>query len=173
VLFRSYLAFEICRRFPERVAGLILAATKAAPDSDDMKAARDKSIAVVKTEGIDPIVASLLPRLLAPSAYEENPDLVEFLEGMIQSTSPAGVSGAAAAMRDRADSTPDLPQLNVPTLVIHGEEDQLIPHAEATAMAAAIPEAELMIIPGAGHMPNLEKPEIFNDAVRDFLESFY
>jgi len=169
----GYLAFEICRRFPERVAGLILAATKAAPDSDDMKAARDKSIAVVKTEGIDPIVASLLPRLLAPSAYEENPDLVEFLEGMIQSTSPAGVSGAAAAMRDRADSTPDLPQLNVPTLVIHGEEDQLIPHAEATAMAAAIPEAELMIIPGAGHMPNLEKPEIFNDAVRDFLESFY
>lgn len=169
----GYIAFEFCRRFPERVAGLILAATKATADDVATQAARKKSIAVIKTEGIEPIVANLLPRLLAPSAYEENPDLVEFLQDMMSSTSIEGVAGASAAMRDRPDSTPDLAQLTVPTLIIHGEDDQLIPVAEAQAMANTIPKAELMIIPGAGHMPNLEKPEIFNDAVRDFLESFY
>lgn len=169
----GYLAFEICRRYPERVAGLILASTKATPDSDEVKAARNKTIEVVQADGVESTVEGLLPKLLAPSAYEENPDLVEFLQDMMMATSAAGLAGAAAAMRDRPDSTPDLAGLAVPTLIIHGEEDQLIPYAEAQAMAASIPDAELVIVPGAGHMPNMEQPDVFNDAVRDFLESFY
>jgi len=169
----GYVAFELCRRYPERVAGLILVATKATADSAEVKAARDKSVQVVNKEGVEPIVAGLLPRLLAPDSYEEQPELVEFLQDIMLATSAAGVAGAAIAMRDRPDSTADLSGLKVPTLVIHGEEDQLIPHAEAQSMAAAIPDAELLIVPGAGHMVNLENPELFNEAVRDFLESFY
>ena len=88
-------------------------------------------------------------------------------------TSTDGVVGALAAMRDRPDSTPDLPALDVPVLILHGAEDQLIPVAEAEAMAKALPSAKLVVVPGAGHLPNLEQPEIFNDAVRDFLEIFY
>lgn len=169
----GYVAMEICRRYPERVLGLILAATKATADPDAAKAARDESAQVAAAEGVEPIVAGLLPKLLAPQAYEKEPDLVEFLQDMMLSTSPNGMVGALAAMRDRPDSTPDLPGWNVPSLVIHGEEDQLIPHAEAMAMAAALPDAELVIVPGAGHMVNLEQPEAFDDAVRDFLVPFY
>ncbi len=169
----GYLAFEICRRFPERVAGLILAATKATNDTDEIKAVRDESARVALAEGVAPIAAGLLPKLLAPHKYDEDPDLVEFLQDMMLATSPAGIVGAQAAMRDRPDSTPDLPDLNIPTLIVHGDEDQLIPLAEAQAMAAGIPNAELVIIPGAGHMPNLEQPTVFNDAVREFLELFY
>ena len=169
----GYLAFEICRRFPERVAGLILAATKATADTDEAKEARDKSARVAKSKGLAPIVAGLLPKLLAPDAYDEQPEMVAFLEEMMLATPPEGIVGAQAAMRDRPDSTSDLPKLKIPTLVIHGTEDQLIPVAEAEATAAGIPGAELLIIPGAGHMPNLEQPAAFNDAVRDFLESFY
>ena len=88
---------------------------------------------------------------------------------MMLATSPEGIVGALGAMRDRPDSTPDLPGLAVPALVIHGEDDQLIPSSEAEAMAAALPEAELVIVPGAGHMVNLEQPAVFNDALRDFL----
>jgi pimeloyl-ACP methyl ester carboxylesterase len=169
----GYVAFEICRRHPERVAGLILAATKATADPDAAKAARDESARVAAAEGAGPIVAGMLPKMLAPQTYEEEPDLVEFLQDMMLATSAEGMVGALAAMRDRPDSTPDLPGLAVPTLVIHGEDDQLIPPAEAQAMAAAIPEAELVIVPGAGHMVNLEQPAVFNEAVRGFLESFY
>jgi len=92
---------------------------------------------------------------------------------MMLETSPDGVVGALAAMRDRPDSTPDLSALDVPVLILHGAEDQLIPVAEAEAMAATLPSAKLVVVPGAGHLPNLEQPEIFNDAVREFLEIFY
>ena len=88
-------------------------------------------------------------------------------------SSVAGVVGALAAMRDRPDSTPDLADLNVPTLVIHGAEDQLIPRSEAEAMAAALPDVTFAVADGAGHLPNLEQPEFFSDTVREFLEGFY
>ena len=82
-----------------------------------------------------------------------------------------GRTGALAAMRDRPDSTPTLGDIDVPVLVIHGADDQLIPVSEAEAMAAAVPDGRLVIIPDAGHLPNLEQPDAFNDAVIDFLEA--
>ena len=81
-----------------------------------------------------------------------------------------GMIGALQAMRDRPDSTPTLGKIAVPTLIIHGEADQLIPVAEAEAMYRAIDEAEMVIVENAGHLPNLEQPDIFNDAIIDFLE---
>ncbi len=169
----GYVAFEICRRFPERVSGLILAATKATADTIEGKSARDESARVVLAEGVEAIASGMLPKLLAPKTYADDPDLVDFLQEMMHATSPEGMAGALAAMRDRPDSSPDLPGLLVPALVIHGEEDQLIPQDEAQAIAEAIPGAELAIIPDAGHMLNLEQPAVFNEIVRDFLESFY
>ncbi len=76
-------------------------------------------------------------------------------------------------MRDRPDSAPLLPGITVPTLVVHGVEDQLIPVSEAQAMHEAIPKSDLVLVPGAGHLPNLEQPDLFNDAVREFLAQFY
>ena len=167
------MAFEFCRRFPERVAGLILAATKAGADSTEGRAGRDEAAGVVIAEGIVPIADGMLPKLLAPGTYEKEPDLVEFVWEMMVDTSTDGAIGALAAMRDRPDSTDDLPGLDVPTLIIHGAEDQLIPLAEAEIMQAGIPGAELVVVAGAGHLPNLEQPELFNEAVREFLEGFY
>jgi pimeloyl-ACP methyl ester carboxylesterase len=169
----GYVAFEFYRRYPERVAGLILAATRAGDDSAEVKEARDKAAGVAIAEGIGPIAEGMLPKLLAPDNYEAQPDLVDYVREMMLETSPDGVVGALAAMRDRPDSTPDLSALDVPVLILHGAEDQLIPVAEAEAMAAALPSAKLVVVPGAGHLPNLEQPEIFNDAVREFLEIYY
>lgn len=169
----GYVAFEFARRYPEKVAGLILAATRAGADSPEVKEARDKAAGVAIAEGTPAIAEAMLPKLLAPDSYENQPDLVDFVREMMLETSEDGIVGAQAAMRDRPDSTPDLAGLKVPVLVIHGEEDQLIPLAEAEAMAAALPMSRLEVIPGAGHLPNLEKPQEFNDAVREFLEIFY
>jgi 3-oxoadipate enol-lactonase len=169
----GYVAFEFCRLYPERVAGLILAATRAGADSAEVKDARDKAAGVAIAEGTAAIAEGMLPKLLAPDNYEAQPDLVDFVREMMQETSEDGVVGALTAMRDRPDSTPDLAALDVPVLILHGQEDQLIPLAEAEAMAAALPRAKLVVVPGAGHLPNLEQPEIFNDAVREFLEIFY
>ena len=80
--------------------------------------------------------------------------------------------GALQAMKNRPDSTPTLAQIDVPTLVIHGEEDQIIPLAEAEAMFEAIEGSEMVVLENAGHLPNLEQPEKFNEAVADFIELF-
>ncbi len=166
----GYIALDFYRRYPERVAGLILAATRAGADSEEGKAARDAAIATARAEGTAPIVAGMLPKLMAPASYEDD-EIVEFVTEIMEGASQEGVIGALAAMRDRPDSTPTLAEIDVPTLIVHGAEDKIIPLSEAQAMADAIPDAHLVVVPDAGHLPNLEQPDIFNDAVVDFLES--
>jgi pimeloyl-ACP methyl ester carboxylesterase len=169
----GYIALDFCRRYPERVAGLILTATRAGADSAEAKKSRDEAAGVAIAEGAPAIADAMLPKLLAPGTYEAQPEVVDFVLDMMLETSEDGIVGALAAMRDRPDATGDLPGLDVPTLVVHGADDQLIPVAEAEAMAAALPRAKLVVVPDAGHLPNLEQPDFFNDAVRDFLEIFY
>lgn len=168
----GYVAFEFYRRYPERVAGLILAATRAGADTPEGQAGRDKMAALAQEEGVEAVAAAMLPKLLAPATYEEQEDVVEFVQEMMEETALDGVLGALAAMKNRPDSTPTLAQIDVPTLIIHGAEDQLIPLAEAQAMHQAIPGSRLVVIDDAGHMPNLEQPDDFSDAVADFLEQF-
>ena len=169
----GYIALDLARRHPERVSGLILAATRAGADSEEAKAGRDDMARLVRKEGVAAVADRMLPKLLAPDSYRELPDLVEFVRDIMLATSEEGVVGALAAMRDRPDSTPLLSQIQVPTLVVHGQEDQLIPADEARATAAALPHGELVLIPEAGHLPNLEQPGLFNETVRIFLERFY
>jgi pimeloyl-ACP methyl ester carboxylesterase len=90
---------------------------------------------------------------------------------MVTGSPPDGVAGALAAMRDRHDAVDLLPRITVPTLVIAGSDDQLIPLAEARAMAAAIPRAHFAVIPSAGHLAPLEQPVNTSRVIREFLES--
>lgn len=166
----GYIALEFCRRYPEHVAGLILAATRAGADSAEGKANRDKTIADVDAGGMSVLVDGMLPKLLSPETAVSDPDLADFVREMMLDTSVAGAKGALAAMRDRADSTDLLGEIDVPVLIIHGEDDQIIPIAEAEAMHKAIPGSQLVRVPDAGHLPNLEQADVFNDAVIDFLE---
>ena len=169
----GYIALEFYRRYPEQVAGLILAATRAGADSVEGKAGRDKAAELAKNEGATAVSSGMLPKMLAPENYESDEELVEYVEDVMSTASLNGVVGALAAMRDRVDSTPMLSEINVPVLIIHGADDQLIPVAEAEAMHQAISNSELVIVPDAGHLPNLEQPDIFNDAVIDFLEELF
>jgi 3-oxoadipate enol-lactonase len=167
----GYVAFEFFRRYPERVAGLILVSTRAKPDSSEGKAARDAAIEKAQKQGVEAIAADMLPKLLAPQTFEEDDEVVEFVQEMMEGTSLEGIMGALQAIKERPDSTPTLAQIDVPTLIIHGADDLLIPVAEAQDMAAAIKGAQLVVIPDAGHLPNLEQIDAFSDAVIDFIDS--
>ncbi len=168
----GYVLFEFYRRYPERVAGIILTATRAGADSKEGKANRDKAVESVQKNGIRPIAEAMLPKLLAPASYEDK-ELVAYVREMMETASPEGMLGALQAMKNRPDSTPTLAKIDMPTLVIHGEDDQIIPLAEAEAMFEAIEGSEMVVLENAGHLPNLEQPEKFNEAVADFIESFF
>ena len=166
----GYVAFEFYRRYPELVAGLILTATKAAPDSAEAKANRDAAAANVIKNGVTDLVEGMLPKLFSPTTWKNDPELVSFVRDMLMKTSVEGAVGALLAMKERPDSTATLAEIRVPTLIIHGADDQIIPLAEAQAMHKAIKGSKLVVIEDAGHLPNLEQPDEFNDAVIDFLE---
>ena len=167
----GYVAFDFYRRYPEWIAALILVATRAAPDSPEGREDRDRMAQHARKEGVPAIADDMLPKLLAPENYENDHELVAYVRDMVESTSLNGLVGALQAMKERADSRPLLAEIDVPVLIISGEEDQLIPVSEAEEMRDALPNAELVLIPGAGHLPNLEQPLEFNELLWDFLES--
>lgn len=167
----GYVALEFYRRYPEFVAGLILTATRAVADTEEGKANRDKTAESVKANGVQVLSQGMLSKLVSPTTLDSDPELVAFVEEMMNATSVEGAVGALQAMKDRPDSTPTLGEIDVPVLIIHGADDQIVPVAEAEAMHDAIPDSHLVVIPDAGHLPNLEQPDAFNDAVIDFLES--
>jgi pimeloyl-ACP methyl ester carboxylesterase len=167
----GYVAFEFYRRFPEWVAGLVLTATRSGADDEAGRAGRDKMIASVRQSGVEPVSRAMVPKLLAPDTYERNELLVNFVRDMVDSSSTEGIVGALEAMKSRPDSTPLLAEITVPVLIIHGEADQIIPVVEAEAMRDALPDAQLVVLSGAGHLPNLEQADAFNEAIWDFLQS--
>src|SRR5690606_31882342 len=142
----GYIALAIARLFPERVRGLMLLSTRAGADGAEAKANRDKAIATAQEQGPAPAGEGMFPKLLAPANCEAQPETATELKTIMAGATTAGVVMALTAMRDRPDSTPLLSQITVPTLIVHGEDDQVIPKSEAEAMAAAIPNSQLHII---------------------------
>jgi len=165
----GYAALAFARKYPSRLAGLILAATRAGADSAEGKTNREKMATRVREDGIQSVVLSMLPKMLAPKTYETNPALVERVKDIMEETSPQGMIAALLGMRDRPDATQSLERIEVPVLILHGADDQLIPVAEAESMHSAIKGSRLKVLPEAGHLLNMEQPELFNQAVRNFL----
>jgi 3-oxoadipate enol-lactonase len=166
----GYAAFALARRHPGRMRGLVLADTRAEADSPEARTNRSLLAERVRREGVEAIVEAFLPRLLGATSQAERPEVVERVRGMMAATPVRGVIDALAGLGARGDSTPTLRQINVPTLVLCGDEDEITPPAGSRAMAAAIPGARLTLLPGAGHLANMEVPEAFNGELSAFLD---
>jgi pimeloyl-ACP methyl ester carboxylesterase len=128
-------------------------------------------IARVRRDGCAFLADEMVPRLLAPESLKTMPEVVQQVRQIAAGNPPGGIVAALVAMRDRADSTPLLPAITVPTLVLAGRDDRLFPAPAARAMADAIPGAHHAIIPGAGHLAPLEQPVNTGRLVREFLEA--
>lgn len=152
----GYICFAALRLFPERVSGLILIDTRETADSEEARKGRFESIGKVEQQGVAAVADAMLPKMVVSDALK--PEVREIM----MSASPEFVIGALWAMAERPDSSALLPTINVPTLVVVGEEDTITPPADAERMAAAIPGARLVRIAGAAHLSNYEKPEEFN-----------
>ena len=165
----GYVAFECMRLFPERISALVFANTRPEPDPEEMREIRNDMALSVAREGVEVLVELQMERLLAPDSLQDE-ELVEDVRTMILDNSPDGAVAALGAMRERPDSRPLLGEINVPTLVIGGEEDSISSPEVMGDMAARISGARHLTIPNAGHLSNLEAPEKFNAALNDFLK---
>jgi pimeloyl-ACP methyl ester carboxylesterase len=164
------VAMELGLRYPERVAGVVLTATTAAPVTPEEAEMRRATAAQLERDGMLDHSLEMAGRLFGPAARRDPSLVLPVVETML-TTSPAG---AAAALRGRAERPPYdrlLGELRVPALVLAGDEDSYST-AEITAqLVASLPDPEVLILPGIGHMPNLEAPEAFDHAVRSFAAS--
>ena len=167
----GYVALAFARRHAGRLRGLILADTKAEADTPEAKANRDKMIAFAGANAPGQVADQMLPKLLGDTTRAERPAVAEEVKALASAQTPAGIIDGLRALRDRPDATPGLGRIAVPTLVVVGGEDTLTPPDVARTLAAGIPGARLVVIEGAGHLANLERPETFNDALRSFLET--
>jgi pimeloyl-ACP methyl ester carboxylesterase len=166
----GYALFEFWRRHRGRVTALGLFNTKAPADSAEARAGRLQAANDVVERGTEPFFESMVPRLLGKSTRELRPDLVEGALRMMRKMSPEDVAQVQRGMAARPDSVDILKTINVPTVLVTGDEDILTGLNEAELMRQHISSSQLRVIPKAGHYSPWEQPEEAGKLLRQFLE---
>jgi pimeloyl-ACP methyl ester carboxylesterase len=154
----GYVALAVAARHPARVAGLILVGTRADRDSEDVRRGRLEAATAIELGQGDAFLDGMLPRLTHPDAPGE---VAARVRAIARAQDPTAIAGALRALGNREDRSGQLAGMGMPALVIHGADDVPIPVDVAQRMAAALPDARLVVIPGTGHLAPLERPEEF------------
>jgi 3-oxoadipate enol-lactonase len=164
----GYALFEFWRRHREYVAGLVLSNTRASAETAESRANRLRIADQVLSEGTEAFIDDMLVKLIGSTTRSERPEVVEAARCMMQSMSPEDIAGVQPGMADRPDSIETLSTIDVPTLLIAGEED-IPPLSAAELMRDRIPDSTLHVIPKAGHYAAMERPEKYAQVLQEFL----
>ena len=165
----GYIVLRAVERNPERCRALILCDTTANADSNEAKLRRAASIKTVKDNGVKPYAEEFPKAVLSSQTFLNRTFVVDAVRKMIQSNSALGICGALLAMAARTETTPSLPRVSVPTLILVGEEDKTTPPELSEKMHQLIPNSELQTVPNAAHLSNLENSGEFNRHLLNFL----
>lgn len=166
----GYVALELYRRHPRRIAALVLLDTRAEADTPEGRRGRRETVDRIREDGIGVLESSMLPKLLTNRSREERGVLTERVRGMMRATTARAAIRTVEGLAERPDQRELLPTITVPTLVAVGAEDPITPPAVAEAMASAIPGAgPAVVIPDAAHLMPLEAAEAFNPFLLEFL----
>lgn len=164
----GYVAFEILRRAPERIEKLVLMSTSARPDTPERSHVRHQQLEWTRHHGMRAGTRALWDHLVHPARHEDHPLLTTFIE-MAEIVGIEGYARQTEAIIGRADSRPLLGALTMPTLVIAGADDKLIPPDQSREIAAGIAGSRLEIVPDCGHMGMIEKPDTYTKLIGTFL----
>lgn len=164
----GYIALEVMRQAPERVARLALLDTSARPDSVEASQDREQLIALAEAGRFEDIHSKLWPRLVHPSRQADH-GLQEIVLGMMRETGAEAYGRQQRAIMGRPDARPNLPGIEVPTMVLVGEGDAITPPEIAREMAEMIEWASLVVVPESGHLSTLEQPERVTQALSLWL----
>jgi 3-oxoadipate enol-lactonase len=167
----GYVLFEFWRKFRPRVEALILCNTKAQADTSEARAGRLQAAADVRERGTEPFFESLVPKLIGKTTLSTRPDLVEGALRMMRKMSAEDVALVQKGMAERSDSVETLKGINVPTLIVTGDEDIFTGVSEAELMQRNIPGSQMKVIAKAGHYSPWEQPEEVGKLLRQFLDN--
>ena len=165
----GYIALQFWMQYRDRLSRLILCDTRAASDTPEGAQGRLALAGTVLTEGSLPVADSMLPKLFAPQSLVSGADYIEATKQVMASTRPTTVAASLRGMAERPDMTDELPNIDLPALLLCGEHDVITPAAEMRDVAVAMPDSKFHVIYGAGHMSPLERPERVTQLILDFL----
>jgi 3-oxoadipate enol-lactonase len=166
----GYITLALFRHAPGYFRGMILADTRAEADSPEGLEGRKQMLELVRQKGAAAAADAMMPKLLCDATRANQPEVVDRLRSLILSNSPETIAAAIVALMTRPDSTPVLSTIHCPTLVIVGDQDALTPPPLSETLHRGIRGSELVVVPGAGHMSNMEQPAAFNLALEHFLD---
>lgn len=165
----GYIALRAYQLFPEKISALILVDTHSKADTNAGKQKRFDSIQAVLNYGRRPFSIGFVENVFSAHSIEEKPEAVEYIKSAIRRNSVGTICATLLALAARTDTSEILKQINVPTLLIRGSEDRITSLQDMKDVEEAIPDAQFTEIAGCGHLPNLEAPEAFNQAVAEFM----
>ena len=165
--YGGFVALQMAIRHPGIASRLILADCGAAFSESGREAFRNMA-AASKAKGLAAISDVAMRRLFAPEFQEQHPDLMRDRREAFLRTDPEVIQAACGALAE-LDLRPELAQVKVPVLVLVGEHDEATPPPMSHELAAGLPNARLKIIAGCAHVPQLQSPEAFLEAIGDFL----
>jgi 3-oxoadipate enol-lactonase len=166
----GYILFEFWRSYRARVRALVLCDTRAAADSDETRATRLNSVDEVLQRGTAQFIEGNLQKLLGETTRRNRLDIVDAARDTMRLSTTAGIAAVQRGMAARPDSTPTLATINVPTLLMCGEEDTVTPLAEMRAIQVQLKGSSFVPIPRAGHLSVFENPADSTKAIRNFLD---
>jgi 3-oxoadipate enol-lactonase len=167
----GYVLFEFWRKHRPRVSALGLCNTKASADAPDARTARLQSANDLLERGTEPFFEGMVTRVLGATTRATRPDLVDGALRMMRKMSPEGVAQVQRGLAERSDSIETLKTIDVPTLILTGDEDTLTGPIEAQFMHRHIRGSEVRVIPKAGHYAAWEQPEGVTRLLRQFLDN--
>ncbi|TSK07018.1 MAG: alpha/beta fold hydrolase [Geobacter sp.] len=167
----GYVLMNLLERYPERVRAACFIATRSNADDEAGRERRKAMAAEAERLGANPIIKIFAELLFAAETSQESPALIARVTAWMRETRPQGLAGGLLGMRDRKDYTALLPTFKHPSLVIAGAEDRAAPAETAETLIHGLAGCRSKVIEKAGHMVNMEQPEIFNETMISFLKS--
>jgi pimeloyl-ACP methyl ester carboxylesterase len=165
----GYILLNAVNRYPKRFKAIVLSDTQCIADSAEGREKRYKTIELIKAEGTQNFAEGFVNNIFCAGSLENKKELVETIKQVILSTSPDVITSTLASLAQRYETCSALASIEIPTLIICGREDKITPLVQSEFMHKTIPLSELAIINYAGHMSNLEQPEIFNEHLSNFI----
>jgi pimeloyl-ACP methyl ester carboxylesterase len=166
----GYIALRAIERNPNRFKGAVLCDTRSEADSNETKIKRATDAKTVKLLGMRRFAEYFIPKVFHENTLATNPKVVKFAKCIMENNSPTGITGMLIALAARTDTTPSLEKIQIPTLLLMGQFDELTPPSVMTPLQEKIPGVIMHMIPNAAHFCNLENPAEFNAALIQFLE---
>jgi 3-oxoadipate enol-lactonase len=166
----GYVAMSFQELFPERVKGLILCNTRAGADDEEAKRKRYEVAEKAFDPGMQVVARELLPKMLSEKTRMERAPVADAIHRMMIAQRPDAVAAAAQGMAIRPDRREFLKKVELPTLIMTGDNDPIMDLDTSKEMNKAISGSELVVIDDAAHLSNVDQPERFNEAIREFLK---